>query len=87
VKIAFVDQGYTGEKLAAAAEHGIVLEVIKLPEAKRGFVLLPRRWVVERSFASPTRFRRLVKDYERCAQNPGRPSSHRLRLHHAQKRR
>jgi transposase len=35
-----------------------------LPEAKRGFVLLPRRWVVERSFAWATRFRRLVKDYE-----------------------
>jgi transposase len=68
VEIAF-DQGYTGEKPAAgAAEHGIALEVIKLPEAKRGFVLLPRRWVVERSFAWATRFRRLVKDYERCAQ-------------------
>src|SRR5271166_7165948 len=64
-----VDQGYTGEKpAAAAAEHGIALKVIKLPEAKRGFVLLPRRWVVERSFAWATRFRRLVKDYERCAQ-------------------
>jgi len=36
--------------------------------AKRGFVLLPRRWVVERSFAWATRFRRLVKDYERYAQ-------------------
>lgn len=68
VDIAFVDQGYTGERAAkAAAEHGIELEVVKLPEAKRGFVLLPRRWVVERSFAWATRFRRLVKDYERCA--------------------
>src|SRR5271165_1713742 len=48
VKIAFVDQGYIGEKpAAAAAEHGIALEVIKLQEAKRGFVLLPRRWVVD----------------------------------------
>ena len=47
---------------------GIALEVVKLPEAKREFVLLPRRWVVERSFAWATRFRRLVKDYERCAQ-------------------
>ena len=69
VTLAFVDQGYTGERAAEAAqEHGIALEVVKLPEAKRGFVLLPRRWVVERSFAWATRFRRLVKDYERCAQ-------------------
>ncbi|WBQ18951.1 IS5 family transposase [Sphingobium yanoikuyae] len=68
VDIAYVDQGYTGARAAnAAAAHGITLEVIKLPEAKRGFVFLPRRWVVERSFAS-TRFRRLVKDYERYAQ-------------------
>ena len=69
VDIAYVDQGYTGARAAnAAAAHGITLEVIKLPEAKRGFVLLPRRWVVERSFAWATRFRRLVKDYERYAQ-------------------
>lgn len=46
VEVAFVDQGYTGEKPAAAArKHGIALEAVKLPEAKRGFVLLPRRWV------------------------------------------
>lgn len=69
VEIAFVDQGYTGEKPAsAAAEHGIKLQVVKLPDAKRGFILLPRRWVVERSFAWATRFRRLVKDYERTAE-------------------
>jgi len=66
VELAYVDQGYTGEKPAEAAkEHGIRLEVVKRPEAKRGFVLLPRRWVVERDFAWATRFRRLVKDYER----------------------
>ena len=66
VEIAYVDQGYTGENAAdAAAEHGIKLEVVKLPEAKRGFVLLPRRWVVERSFAWMARFRRLARDYER----------------------
>src|SRR5215210_177143 len=66
VELAFVDQGYTGEKPAqAAATHGIQLEVVKLTEAKRGFVLLPRRWVVERSFAWATRVRRLAKDYER----------------------
>jgi transposase len=52
VSLAYVDQGYTGETAAkAAAAEGIKLEVVKLPEAKRGFVLLPRRWVVERSFA------------------------------------
>jgi transposase len=66
VELAFVDQGYTGEAAAAAsAEQGVVLEVVKLPEAKRGFVLLPRRWVVERSFAWLTRFRRLARDFER----------------------
>ena len=69
VKVAFVDQGYTGDEAAAAAkEHGIRLEVVKLPEAKRGFVLLPRRWVVERSFAWMARFRRLARDYERLAE-------------------
>jgi transposase len=66
VELAYVDQGYTGKETAeAAAEHGIQLEVVKLPEAKRGFVLLPRRWVVERSFGWAARFRRLAKDYER----------------------
>jgi transposase len=66
VEIAFVDQGYTGEEPAEqAAKHGIRLIVVKLEEAKKGFVLLPRRWVVERSFAWAARFRRLAKDYER----------------------
>jgi transposase len=66
VERAFVDQGYTGEQAAAAAAaHGIRLAVVRLPEAKRGFVLLPRRWVVERAFAWAARFRRLARDYER----------------------
>ena len=66
VELAFVDQGYTGDQPAEdAARHGIQLEVIKLPQAKKGFVLLPRRWVVERSFAWAARFRRLARDYER----------------------
>ncbi len=68
VELAFVDQGYTGGQPAADAKgHGIALSVVKLPEAKRGFVLLPRRWVVERSFAWLARFRRLARDYERLA--------------------
>lgn len=66
VELAFVDQGYTGEDArGAAAASRIRLEVVKLPEAKKGFVLLPRRWVVERSFAWVARFRRLARDYER----------------------
>jgi len=61
-----VEQGYTGEDMAEAAwAHGIALEVVQLPEAKRGFVLLPRRWVGERSFAWAARFRRLARDDER----------------------
>jgi transposase len=66
VQVAFVDQGYTGDDAAQqAAEQGLRLEVVKLPDAKHGFVLLPRRWVVERSFAWMSRFRRLARDYER----------------------
>lgn len=66
VQVAYVDAGYTGEAAAEAAQgEGIRLEVVKLPEAKRGFVLLPRRWVVERSFGWAARFRRLARDYER----------------------
>jgi transposase len=69
VEVGFVDQGYTGPAAAQdAAAHGIDLVVIQLPEAKKGFVLLPRRWVVERSFAWTARFRRLVRDFERLPQ-------------------
>jgi transposase len=68
VEVAYVDQGYTGETAHQAAQHhSIQLEVVKHTEAKRGFVLLPRRWVVERSFAWAARFRRLARDYERLA--------------------
>ncbi len=66
VEVAFVDQGYTGDEPAQAAQdQGLQLLVVKLPEAKKGFVLLPRRWVVERSFGWMARFRRLARDYER----------------------
>ena len=68
VELAYVDQGYTGEKAAEAAQqHKIQLEVVKHTEAKRGFLLLPRRWVVERTFGWLGRFRRLARDYERLA--------------------
>ena len=63
-----MDQGYTGETAHQPAQaHRVQLEVVKHTEAKRGFVLLPRRWVVERSFAWAARFRRLARDYERLA--------------------
>jgi transposase len=69
VAIAFVDQGYTGEDAAKrASDHGIQLEVVKHTEAKKGFVLLPRRWVVERTFGWLGRFRRLARDYERLSE-------------------
>ena len=67
VELAYVDRGYTGEEAFAEAK-GIQLEVVEHPGAEKGFVLLPRRWVVERSFAWATRCRRLAKDYERLPQ-------------------
>jgi len=69
VEVAFVDQGYTGEPAQQAAEKaGIDLIVVKVEAAKKGFVLLPRRWVVERSFGWSARFRRLPRDFERSAE-------------------
>lgn len=69
VTLAYVDQGYTGEtSKTAATAHGIALAVVKLPDVKHGFVLLPRRWVVERDFGWLSRFRRLARDQERLAE-------------------
>jgi transposase len=69
VELAYVDQGYTGAQAAQDAEaHHMLLEVVKLPDAKKGFVLLPKRWVVERSNAWAARFRRLARDYEQLAE-------------------
>ena len=69
VSLVYVDQGYTGDVPRQAARHaGIDLHAVRMPEAKHGFVLLPKRWVVERSFAWVSRFRRLVRDYERLPQ-------------------
>ena len=69
VELAFVDRGYTGDEPDAdAASYGIRLVVVSLPEAKKGFVLLPRRWVVERSYGWMARFRRPARDYERLSE-------------------
>ena len=70
IELAYVDQGYTGDApREAAKQNGTKLFVVKLEEAKNGFVLLPRRWVVERSFGWLARFRRLAKDYERLPES------------------
>lgn len=66
VKVAFVDQNYTGDNPKDDAKEACIeMNFVKLPEAKKGFVLLPRRWVGERSFAWTARFRRLARDFER----------------------
>lgn len=69
VEVACVNQGYTGDQAAedAHAQH-MRLEVVKLPAAKRGLVLLPRRWVVERSNALAVQFRPLARDDERLVE-------------------
>jgi transposase len=68
MQAAYVDQGYMGEDAEyAATVHDIDLQVIAKPKGQTGFVLLPRHWVVERSFVWAARFGRLARDYERLA--------------------
>jgi len=70
VEPAYGDQGYAGARPAeAAAAHGIALAVVTRDAVKRGFVPLPRRWVVERRFGWSARFRRLARDDARLAQS------------------
>jgi transposase len=66
VEALYADVAYSGDETAAAAhEHGMRLVAVQRPPVSHGFALLPRRWVVERSFAWVSRFRRLARDYER----------------------
>ena len=61
----WADQGYSGELGTDILEqYDIILEVVEKLPAQHGFVVLPRRWVVERTFAWLGRYRRLSKDYE-----------------------
>lgn len=66
VRHVFADGGYRGRLLPIAkSAWGIVVEVVSKPADQRGFAVLPRRWVVERTFSWLMRWRRLVRDYER----------------------
>ena len=62
----WVDEGYQSKAVAEAvrAELDIDLEIVPKPPGQKGFVVVARRWVVERSFAWIGRYRRLSKDYE-----------------------
>jgi len=62
----FADGGYSGQLLAVAkSAWKIVIEIVKKPADQIGFAVLPRRWVVERTFSWLMRWRRLARDYER----------------------
>jgi transposase len=67
----FADGGYGGDKLRdAMAGRGLwTIEIMKRSNAAKGFVLLPRRWVVERTFAWLGRNRRLTKSFETTLQS------------------
>jgi transposase len=69
VTLVYADGGYQGRLVALAkSAWGIVLEIVRKPADQRGFTVLPRRWVVERTFSWLLRWRRLVRDYERLPQ-------------------
>jgi len=62
----FADAGYQGPIAAAnAAGAGLKLEIVKRPPHTEGFEIIPRRWVIERTFGWLGRNRRLAKDFER----------------------
>jgi len=68
--LVFADGGYTGRLIAYARQVlRIAVEVVAKPEGQRGFAVLPRRWVVERTFAWLVRWRRLDRDYERLPEH------------------
>ena len=67
-RLTWADQHYTGElETEVQEQYGIELVIVRKAAEQRGFVLLPRRWVVERSLAWLGRSRRLSKDYEHTA--------------------
>lgn len=76
VRHIFADGGYQGALIELAKRSWkIVVEVVKKPAEQIGFAVLPRRWVVERTFSWLLRWRRLVRDYERL------PETHEAMIH------
>ena len=67
----FADGGYAGDKLRDAMKgHGDwTIEIVRRSDAVKGFVVLPRRWVVERTFAWLNRCRRLARDFEKSIES------------------
>ena len=66
----WADGGYRGQLIEWVHEHlDIILEIVERDPALKCFQLLPRRWVVERTFAWLGRYRRLSKDYEKCTRS------------------
>lgn len=64
LKLIWADGGYAGQFVQWAKEtFGRVIEIVKRPNVNK-FVVLPKRWIVERTFAWLGRYRRLSKDYE-----------------------
>lgn len=61
----WADGGYRGSLVAwVKTEYGWTLEIVDKAQGQKGFSVLPRRWVVERTFAWLGRYRRLAKDYD-----------------------
>ena len=66
MSLIWADGGYAGQLIAwVQSQYGWLLQTVLRPVGVKGFVLLPRRWVVERTFGWLGRYRRLSKDYER----------------------
>ena len=72
LRLIWADQAYTGDLIAWVWSlrpwRKVRLDIVKRPEGTKGFLLLPKRWVVERTFAWLGRYRRLSKDYEYLTQ-------------------
>jgi len=68
LRVIWADQAYIGDLVtwlwALRPWRKVRLEIVKRPEGAKGFLLLPKRWIVERTFAWLGRYRRLSKDYE-----------------------